>query len=141
MPADRRVPEAPAEERILGAKWAVILCVGMLLGFCGVIVSAIDDKRHLSTIETISEPTAVGDTRLFPSSDIQPDKQVALWNAHPLFLGKADLVHAEDASMLKMGMEDGGKYFVYKPAEKDPSSNGAALFLKVHSGEFVRVRQ
>jgi len=122
-------PEAP----LAGARWAAILGAALLLGFAAVTAFAIHDRMRLASLETVSEPTAVGDSAFFNPASRELGMTVVTWNGRPLRLGDLKNVNASDPSMLKAGVDDTHSFLIYTlPGD-------SAYYLKARNGEYLKV--
>lgn len=126
--------EAPAP--FFGAKWAVGLGGVFLLGFAAVTASAVYDKAHLSTLETITEPTAVGDTAFDNPAARTLGMPVVTWNGQPLRLADMNNISASDPDMRKAGMDDTHTYFIYTAPGK-----GDFYYIKARNTEYLKVQR
>jgi len=131
------VEESP-EIRVFGAKWAAGLGAALLLGFAAVTASAIYDKAHLASLETVTEPTAVGDKAFVTPASREPGITLVTWNGRPLRLGGVENVSASDVSMLKAGMDDTHSFFIYTGPETG-AGGGSVYYLKAGNGEYLKV--
>jgi len=130
-----RVEDSP-EIRVFGGKWAAGLGVALLLGLAAVTASAIYDKAHLSSLETVTEPTAVGDKAFVAPASRELGITVLTWNGRPLRLADVNNVTAFDIGMLKAGMDDTHSFFIYTgPA----TGGGSVYYLKASDGEYLKV--
>ena len=130
-------PDSP-QIRVFGAKWAAGLGVALLLGLAAVTASAVYDKAHLGSLETVTEPTAVGDKAFFTPASRELGVTVLTWNGRPLRLGDIKNVRASDVGMLKAGMDDTHSFFIYTGPE---TAKGDVYYLKVAGGEYLKVLQ
>jgi hypothetical protein len=124
------------EEPMKGKKLALILMGSTLIAFAGVTAFAMYDRAHLKTIESIEEPTAVGDTKLFRGTFVaNSSKPVAQFGGANLLAG--DRVKARDTSMIKAGLDDTRSFFVYRSGgQRDP----AVFYLKLESAAYLECR-
>lgn len=118
---------------MFGARWAFGLGAALLLGFALVTASAIYDKAHLGALETITEPTAVGDKAYVTLASRQAGMTVLSWNGQPLRLADVNNVSFSDPDMRKAGMDDSHAFFIYTSPKGD-------LCVKARDTEYLMVR-
>jgi hypothetical protein len=124
-----------------GAKWACGLGGALLLGFAAVTASAIYDKAHLASLETVTEPTAVGDHAFVSPVTREPGMTVLTWNGRPLRLGDIKNVSASDPDMLKAGMDDSHAFFIYTWSIPQAAGTSGVYYVKARDGEYLKVLQ
>jgi hypothetical protein len=125
-------------EKILGQAWAVRIAAALLLGYAAVSLFAAHEKSQRAELERVSEPTAVGDTALFPLPkpwDVK--KPLAVFEGTPLYF--LDWVRLPDSVMQKAGRPDSAAFTVYKflPATPQPQT---VYYLKVNTGLYAAVQ-
>jgi hypothetical protein len=127
-------PAGNAETPMFGAKWAFGLGAALLVGFAGVMASAIYDKVHLSSLETISEPTAVGDKAYVTLASRQLGMTVLTWKGLPLRLADLKNISASDPDMRKAGIDDSDAFFIY-------TSPKGETYVKARDTEYLKVER
>lgn len=110
-PANGSPPEASATTLKAAAAWmsALIICL---------TVSSLLSKRdalNRSSIETLSQPTAVGDDKTYPFLETRPP-EVRL-NRIPLIIHTLPEVF-RDSEMLLVAKSDDGEYGLYAPKQR-----------------------
>lgn len=103
-------PETQLESRILGGKVAFALGFILICGMSVVSVLAFQDEPRRTTLETLENPTAVGDpvTATLPP---KPDQPIVTVHGKAMFAGSTE-THRE-IEAYKAGMDDSGKVFLY----------------------------
>ncbi len=129
----------PVGVPLFGAKWACGLGLALLLGFAAVTASAIHDKARLSSLETVTEPTAVGDSSFVTPASREPGMTLLTWNGRPLRLADVKNVAASDLAMLKAGMDDTHSIFIYTLSVPASAGGSAVYYLKTGEGEYLKV--
>ncbi len=120
---------------VLGARWAAGLGGALLLGFAAVAAFGVYDKSRLASLETVSEPTAVGDKAFVAPASREVGVTVLTWNGVPLRLAELKNVATPDSGMTKAGVDDTRAFTIYKSsAAGDP-----AFYLKARDDEFLKV--
>ena len=119
--------------------WAVLMGSLVLLAW----------RIHLrpADYEWTEYPTALGDAQYYTTPLGKDDRYEP--NLHlpgqerGLFRRSEEPVELEDATMLKLAQEPGGRHFIYQPAPKSPAlpaPDGAAVyFLKAGENQYVEL--
>lgn len=137
MPDEEKNPEPVLFPR--GAARLGLLLLAALVGVA--IFSRINHARRES-LESVSAPTAVGDTH-FVTPPATPGKPLGLFGGHSLVGGER--VKARDSRMTRVGSDDAHTFSIYSlddpeaGARKTDSGAGAVYFLKIAGGEYLRV--
>jgi hypothetical protein len=118
-------------------RWIFGLLFIFLLGMIFVAVISGFDARNRPYLETITEPTAVGDKTGIGSDPRQnPAGEVLRWNRQPYFLDGNESVKLPEADVLKLSKDDTGKIDLYREdREKDPK----VVLVKIGVGEFLKL--
>ncbi|MEA3189324.1 MAG: hypothetical protein QOD99_3154 [Chthoniobacter sp.] len=122
-----------AAKNALSLRWAGGLGAALIGGFAIVAAFTCYDHLHRPELETVTEPTAVGD-----SDFIQPPagRDAVLGRFQGKKLVASQRIKARDTRMRKAGMDDGGKFYVYRSSEPNDRD---ALFLKVAPEDYLRI--
>jgi hypothetical protein len=110
---------------------ALILCLATSAAF-----NSRDDANR-SNLETLGQPTAVGDRSTYPQSEntkevIQFEKKTLVLSATPDVL--------RDSKMRRVARTDDGKYSLYLPAERAAQlegSGGPSWYIKTGPNLFI----
>jgi hypothetical protein len=114
--------------------WAAGVGIAMLVIVSGVAGFTAWDRAHVSSIEGVITPTAVGDTHFVK---MPPGGKGATGiKYHGQLLDSASDDKLRDARMLRVDADDSGTYSIYK-LEDDPS---AQLYLKAAADDFIEVK-
>jgi hypothetical protein len=109
-----------------------------VLGMIAVAISAGLDARNRSILETMTEPTAVGDELGLGSDPRQnPTGEVLRWNRRPYFLDGNESVKLREADVLKLSRDDTGKINIYRQEKEAKESN--LVLVKIAPGEFLKL--
>jgi hypothetical protein len=108
-----------------------------LLGMVVVAVTAGLNARNRSYLETITEPTAVGDEASLGSDPRQnPTGEVLRWNGQHYFLDGNESVKLREADVLKLSKDDTGKIDLYR---EDGEKDSKIVLVKIGVGEFLKL--
>jgi hypothetical protein len=133
IPSPHHPPEASRSLSRSAILWmaALILCLGTSAAF-----TCRNDTTR-STLETLGQPTAVGDRATYPQSEnaeevIQFEKRKLVLSATPDAL--------RDSKMRRVARTDDGKYGLYLPAERATQlegSGGPSWYIKAGPNLFI----
>ena len=126
IPSSHHNPEASRSLSRVATLWmaALILCLGTSAAFIS------HDDANRPTLETLGQPTAVGDRATYPQSEnakevIQFEKRTLVLSATPDAL--------RDSRMRRVARTDDGRYSLYLPAERAAQlegSGGPSWYIK-----------
>ncbi len=118
-------------------KWAYGLMGGFLALMVIFALTVWFDGQNRSKLESISEPTAVGDPMVvdFDPRD-NPGRQVLNWNGQPYFLQTNEPVKLPEFEALKIGKDDKGKIELYQAKKQN---DNRAILLKIGPNSFLRL--
>jgi hypothetical protein len=124
-------------ETFPGVKWAFRLIGFFLAGALIVTLTVVLDAQNRAKLETISEPTAVGDNATLGFDPRQnPGREVLKWKGEPYFLQNNEIVQLREFEARKFAKDDSGKVELYQVRKQtDPR----ILLVKVGLGEFLRL--
>jgi hypothetical protein len=112
------------------------------LGTCITLpaVSASLDHRRRTSIETLSQPTAVGDHNWFHFK--KEPRSAILWEGRMLRELSEQPENIPDLRMLRVGRSDDGSLHLYVPLERangTEETGGPSWFVKTGKDQFLRV--
>ena len=128
--------------RFLFADWAVRLGIALIAALGAVAIFTCWSASQRAALESVSQPTAVGDTHVIPP-DADPGKPLGLLNGHGL-VGN-ERVKARDSHMIRVGMDDSHSVSLYHledreaDAQKSYGKPHVVYFLKIASDEYLKV--
>ena len=128
--------ETPGD-KMRAPQWAFLLCAALLVAFAGVALFSLRDRMRISEIERWDEPTGVGDKLFFtPSAALDPKSPVAAFGRSSLYAQSSEPAQWSDSQMMKAGLDDSRKFFVYynPAAVPEAGGEGRAYFLKSGTG-------
>jgi hypothetical protein len=127
-----------------GQRAAVRLGAALLIGLGLVLALVLRDNARRSTLESIVESSAVGDTRYLPIPDplpAEPFPAVAHFGGKPLVPAGYKRHEKREADMQAVGTDMATGLTIYRaPVKAKEASDPPTYFLKVGPGEFVKVR-
>jgi len=122
---------------MIGAKWAFGLGAALIAGFALVIAFTTRDAAQRATLETVTEPRAVGDERFFPATEpIDVGKPLVTVNGRQLRAVENEFMEHRASRMEKTSEDDSGSFFIYKSLDEPPEF----LFLKASPDKYVKAR-
>lgn len=110
---------------------------GFLLVMFIVALTVWLDNQNRTSIEQISEPTAVADPvmlRFDPREN--PGREVLRWKGQPYFLQTNEPVKLPDFDALKVGKDDMGKIELYQAKKQNDLR---VVLVKIAANEFLRL--
>jgi hypothetical protein len=118
-------------------KWAYGLMGGFLALMVIFAMTVWIDGQNRSKLESISEPTAVGDPTVvaFDPRD-NPGREVLNWNGQPYFLQTNEPVKLPEFEALKIGKDDKGKIELYQAKKQN---DNRVVLLKIGPNSFLRL--
>jgi hypothetical protein len=118
-------------------KWAYGLMGGFLLLTFVVALATWLDGQNRSTLEKVTEPTAVADAVSidFDPRD-NPGREVLRWKEQPYFLQTNEPVKLPEFDALKVGKDDKGKIQLYQVAKQNDER---VVLVKMGRNEFLRL--
>ena len=132
-PSPSHAPEASRSLFRAAILWmaALILCLAISAAFTS------GDNANRSKLETLGQPTAVGDRATYPQSEnakevIQFEKKALVLSATPDAL--------RDSKMRRVARTDDGRYSLYLPAERAAQlegSGGPSWYIKTGPNLFI----
>jgi hypothetical protein len=136
-PADHSRGENPASAHntsLSAALWfsALIVCLAMSSG------RTKRDRSSQSTLEKLSQLTAVGDLRTYPWLEARPP-EIRFKRKTLIIQPGSDTIR--DSEMLLVAQSDNGEYGLYRPKERDGQSGDTdegLWYIKVAINGYVR---
>jgi hypothetical protein len=124
-------------EQLPAEKWAYGLMGGFLLVTFVVGLVVWIDGQNRSTLEKVTEPTAVGDPVMidFDPRD-NPGREVLTWKEQPYFLQTNGPVVLPEFDALKVGKDDKGKIELY---QIEKQNDLRVVLVKIGPNEFLRL--
>jgi hypothetical protein len=118
-------------------KWTYGLIGGFLLLMFVVGLTVWADRQNRSSLEKVTEPTAVGDPIMldFDPRD-NPGREVLNWKGQPYFLQTNEPVKLPEFEALKVGMDDKGKIELYQIKKQNDLR---VILVKIKPNEFLRL--
>ena len=126
-----------AFEQSYPEKWTYGLIGGFLLLMFVVALTVWTDRQNRSSLEKVTEPTAVGDPIMldFDPRD-NPGREVLNWNGQPYFLQTNEPVKLPEFEALKIGKDDKGKIELYQAKKQNDKR---VILLKIGPDSFLRL--
>jgi hypothetical protein len=119
-------------QKMIGAKWAIALGATMLAGMTVISLLAAHDKGQLQELETVVQPTALGDNQ-YAAPVTNLSIPVAVYQGKQLFALSLDPEHVRDPIMIREGMDDSGKLSIYKSPEP---KHAGRFFIKTANSAY-----
>jgi len=122
-----------------GARAALIFGGLLLAGMIANLIMVRQDAAQLDRLETVEQPSAVGDTNYAPTPDDKVvGKVVSTMQGKPLAISKGKVMNESDGTMIRAGSDDRGFVLYRSTREKNgkPMLPGL-LFLKVKDDQFL----
>jgi hypothetical protein len=118
-------------------KWAYGLMGGFLSLMVIVALTVWLDTQNRSSLERMTEPTAVGDPIMldFDPRD-NPGREVLHWNGQPYFLQTNGPVKLPEFDAFKVGKDDLGKIQLYQVKKQNDLR---VVLVKIGPNEFLRL--
>ena len=118
-------------------KWTYGLIGGFLLLMFVVALTVWTDRQNRSSLEKVTEPTAVGDPIMldFDPRD-NPGREVLNWKGQPYFLQTNEPVKLPEFEALKVGTDDKGKIKLYQIKKQNDLR---VILVKIKPNEFLRL--
>lgn len=137
MPSSAKsLPEFPF------AGWAARLSIALVAALGAVAIFTTVDHARRASLESVSQPTAVGDTHfILPNADA--GRPLGLLNGHGL-VGN-ERVKARDSHMIRVGSDDTHSFSLYRLEDPDAAPQKTygkprvVYYLKIKSGEYLKV--
>jgi hypothetical protein len=126
-----------AFEQSHAEKWMYGLIGGFLLLMFVVGLTVWTDRQNRSSLEKVTEPTAVGDPIMldFDPRD-NPGREVLNWKGQPYFLQTNEPVKLPEFEALKVGRDDKGKIELYQIKKQNDLR---VVLVKIKPNEFLRL--
>jgi hypothetical protein len=126
-----------AFEQSHAEKWMYGLIGGFLLLMFVVGLTVWTDRQNRSSLEKVTEPTAVGDPIMldFDPRD-NPGREVLNWKGQPYFLQTNEPVKLPEFEALKVGRDDKGKIELYQIKKQNDLR---VVLVKIKQNEFLRL--
>jgi len=141
-------PSAENEADFPGRQAALRLGIGILAALLFVLAVVVRDNGRRTTLETIAEFTAVGDTHYFPMPEpppLPPYQPVAFLLGKPLYPVDFRRHEAPPDDMTRTGVDEKAGYLLYRaPAhakDEDDRKLGQIYYLKISPTEFLKTIQ
>jgi hypothetical protein len=126
-----------ASEGLSGEKWAYGLTGSFLLMMLVVALTVWIDNQNRTSLEQISEPTAVADPVMLGFDPREnPGREVLRWKGQPYFLQTNEPVKLPDFEALKAGKDDGEKIELYQAKKQNDLR---VVLVKIAANEFLRL--
>lgn len=128
--------------RFLFADWAMRLGGTLAVALAAVALFTFWDQNERASLESVSTPTAVGDTR-FILPNANPGNPLGLLNGHGL-VGD-ERVKVRDSRMTRVGSDDTHSFSLYRlddpeaDAQKTYGKPRVVYYLKIAGGEYLKV--
>ncbi len=118
-------------------KWTYGLIGGFLLLMFVVALTVWTDRQNRSSLEKVTEPTAVGDPIMldFDPRD-NPGREVLNWKGQPYFLQTNEPVKLPEFDALKVGTDDKRKIELYQIKKQNDLR---VVLVKIKPNEFLRL--
>jgi hypothetical protein len=125
------------DDHLPGEKWAYGIMAGFLIGwlFVALLVSA--DSHSRSTLERVSQPTAVGDPitlRFDPKQS--PGKEILRWKGEAYFLQTNEPLKLPESDALKIGTDDSAGIQLYQARKQ---TDKRLILVKISADQFLRL--
>jgi hypothetical protein len=136
--ADRHLSASPDIER-LNAKAALYLAA-LGTGLVVALASSRMDQNNRRELESLSQPTAVGDKNWW-NRETRPQRKLVLQET-PLRETSGQTENFSDTHMLFYGLTDDGTFRLYVPEERANGSEetgGPSWFVKTGPNQFLRL--
>lgn len=129
---------AEPESSFLGARWATILIVVVLLGFAGVVGFSVIDRTKTESLESFSQTSAVGDTRYYevPLVQLAIPEPILTWQGRLWAPANYQKVKIDDPSMIEVGHDEKTAFRIYRERSK---SSDSPVYVKIDVGEYLRL--
>ena len=126
-----------AFEQSHAEKWTYGLIGGFLVLMFVVGLTVWTDRQNRSSLEKVTEPTAVGDPIMldFDPRD-NPGREVLNWKGQPYFLQTNEPVKLPEFEALKVGTDDKGKIELYQIKKQNDLR---VVLVKIKPNEFLRL--
>ena len=128
-----------------GRQAALGLGLGLLVALLIVLGVVVRDNGRRTTLETIAEFTAVGDTHYFPmpeSPPLPPYQPVAWIRGKPLYPVDFRKHEAPPDDMTRTGVDEKAGYLIYRAPvhakDEDIRKLGNIYYLKISPTEFLK---
>ena len=139
-------PSSAENESTFPGRPAVFgLGVGLLVGLLVVLAVTMRDNGRRTTLETIAEFTAVGDTHYFPMPETAPSppyQPVARLHGKPLYPVDFRKHEATPDDMTRAGVDETAGYLIYQAPvhakDEDIRKLGNIYYLKISPTEFLK---
>lgn len=118
-------------------KWAYGLMGGFLSLMVIIALTVWLDSQNRSSLEKMTEPTAVGDPIMldFDPRD-NPGREVLNWNGQPYFLQTNGPAKLPEFDAFKVGKDDLGKIQLYQVKKQNDMR---VVLVKIGPNEFLRL--
>ena len=126
-----------ASDGLSGEKWAYALMGCFLLLMLIVALTVWLDSQNRTSLEQVSEPTAVADlvTLSFDPRE-NPGREVLQWKGQAYFLQTNEPVKLPDFDALKLGKDDSAKIELYQAKKQNDLR---VVLVKLAENEFLRL--
>ena len=126
-----------ANESLPAEKWAYGLMGGFLLVMLIVALTVWIDRQNRTSLEQISEPTAVADpVTLGFDPRANPGREVLRWRGQPYFLQTNEPVKLPEFEAFKVGKDDKEKVELYQVKKQNDLR---VVLVKIAPNEFLRL--
>jgi hypothetical protein len=129
----------PAEDKevLIVEPWAAWIGLATLVLVMGVAIFTAWDRAQTGTLDTVTTPTAVGDTHYIhaPAGGSGP---IGLKYQGQLLSALGDH-KIRDATLIRADMDDSGVYSLYRPEDEKSGLPGGHFYMKVKADDFIEV--
>jgi hypothetical protein len=126
------------KEAVTLEPWAIGIGAGTLALVTAVALFTAWDHAHTASLETVSSPTAVGDTHFVtvPKGATGPIG-IKYQGAALDFVAESKI---RDAKLVQLGVDDTSVYSIYR-LDEDKDEKDGRYFVKAGDNDFVEVRK
>ena len=126
-----------ANESLPAEKWAYGLMGGFLFVMFIVALTVWIDRQNRTSLEQISDPTAVADpVTLGFDPRANPGREVLRWKGQPYFLQTNEPVKLPEFDAFKVGKDDKEKIELYQVKKQNDLR---VVLVKIAQNEFLRL--
>jgi hypothetical protein len=126
------------KEAVTIEPWAAAIGAGTLALVTTMAIFTAWDHAHTASLETVSMPTAVGDTHFVKLTKGATGPIGLTYHGDALdFVAESKI---RDSKLVQEGMDDSGVYSMYR-LDEDKEGKNERLFVKAGDNDFVEVRK
>jgi hypothetical protein len=124
------------KESVTMEPWAVAIGAGTLVLVTAMAIFTAWDHAHTAELETVSMPTAVGDTHFVKLAKGATGPIGLKYQGDALdFVAESKI---RDSKLIQEGMDDTGGYSIYR-LDEDKEGKNERLFVKAGDNDFIEV--